>query len=160
MQRRWKKKKKRENRVSRAAKVCSLSRLQPQPAIDDDYLFRNSQSSKYKLNSSFHITHPFTQPITPQSLSLQSYADVPLTPGISTSSFLEATEGVTKLFDLLGSTAFSVVKNDMEGNLKKIRERFLATPDLSSTLQDLVRNEGKPGDKKRVATEGLLWLLR
>jgi len=83
-----------------------------------------------------------------------------LSPGISTTSFLEATEGVTKLFDLLGSSAFSVVKNDMEGNMKKIKERFLATPDKSSTLQDLVANEGKPGEKKRTATEGLMWLLR
>jgi hypothetical protein len=30
----------------------------------------------------------------------------------------------------------------------------------SNTLERLVANEGKPGEKKRVATEGLMWLLR
>lgn len=44
---------------------------------------------------------------------------------------------------------------------QKIRDRLLSTgPDLSGTLQLLVKNEGLPGDKKRTATEGLLWLLR
>lgn len=38
--------------------------------------------------------------------------------GIATSEFIEATEGVVKLFDLLGSTAFAVVQNDMNGNIK------------------------------------------
>lgn len=41
---------------------------------------------------------------------------------------------------------------------QKIRDRFLAHPDKSMTLEDLVNNE--KGEKKRVATEGLMWLLR
>ncbi|WFD31365.1 hypothetical protein MSPP1_002400 [Malassezia sp. CBS 17886] len=90
------------------------------------------------------------------------YQDVQITDdGISTSDFIVATEGLVKMFHLLGNSAFVVVQNDMNGNIKKIRERFLATgPDTSGTLQLLVQNEGKPGEKKRVATEGLLWLLR
>lgn len=50
--------------------------------------------------------------------SLQSYADVPLQGGVDTDMFLEATEGLVKLFDLLGSSAFAVVQNDMNGNIK------------------------------------------
>lgn len=47
------------------------------------------------------------------------YQDVPVTAeGISTSEFIDATEGVVKLFDLLGSSAFAVVQNDMNGNIK------------------------------------------
>ncbi|KAN0066433.1 hypothetical protein ACQY0O_000527 [Thecaphora frezii] len=88
----------------------------------------------------------------------KSYADVPTEGGVDTSSFLEATEGLVKLFDLLGNSAFSVVQNDMNGNIKKIRDRLLAAPAKSSTLQALVENES--GEKKRTATEGLLWLLR
>lgn len=42
--------------------------------------------------------------------------------------------------------------------LQKIRTRYDATPSVSATLESLVENE-KP-EKKRVATEGLLWLLR
>lgn len=34
------------------------------------------------------------------------------------SQFLEATEGLIKLFDLLGNSAFVIVQNDMKGNVK------------------------------------------
>jgi hypothetical protein len=62
------------------------------------------------------------------------------------------------IVDVLGSVAFNPVKNDMTGNIKKIRDRQVAAPTLSETLQDLVINELK--DKKHTATEGLLWLSR
>lgn len=41
---------------------------------------------------------------------------------------------------------------------QKIRDRFLSHPDKSMTLEELVINE--KGEKKRTATEGLMWLLR
>ena len=59
---------------------------------------------------------------------------------------------------MLGSVAFNPVKSDMTGNIKKIRDRQLAAPTLSETLQSLVVNELK--EKKHTATEGLLWLSR
>ncbi|WFD36050.1 hypothetical protein MCUN1_002921 [Malassezia cuniculi] len=73
----------------------------------------------------------------------RSYIDVPTANGVDTSEFISATEAVVGLFDLLGTSAFSVVQNDMNGNIK-----------------ELVKNEGAPGAKGRTATEGLLWLLR
>ena len=42
--------------------------------------------------------------------------------------------------------------------MQKVRARYDAAPDLSSTLELLVVNE--KGEKKRTATEGLMWLLR
>lgn len=42
--------------------------------------------------------------------------------------------------------------------VQKVRERYNKTPTESATLESLVENE--KGEKKRVATEGLLWLLR
>ncbi len=42
--------------------------------------------------------------------------------------------------------------------MQKIRDRQLAAPADSETLQDLVRNELKT--KSHKATEGLLWLVR
>lgn len=60
--------------------------------------------------------------------------------------------------DLLGSSAFTVVQNDLQGNVDKIRERLLATPDKSATLQDMVLNE--KAENKTKATQGLLWLSR
>ncbi|KAF2628962.1 glycolipid transfer protein-like protein HET-C2 [Macroventuria anomochaeta] len=92
----------------------------------------------------------------------KSWEDVPVDASkdnaISTTEFLEAAESLTTLFDVLGSAAFKPVKNDMSGNVKKIRDRQLAAPTLSETLQDLVLNELK--EKKHAATEGLVWLNR
>ncbi|KAL2222646.1 glycolipid transfer protein domain-containing protein [Thermoascus aurantiacus ATCC 26904] len=92
----------------------------------------------------------------------RSFADVPIDAAndnaIATTEFLEAAEALTTLFDLLGSVAFNPVKNDLMGNIKKIRERQLAAPAESATLQALVLNELK--EKKHTAAEGLLWLVR
>lgn len=41
---------------------------------------------------------------------------------------------------------------------QKIRTRFLSNPELNKTLESLVENEKH--EKKRTATEGLLWLTR
>ncbi|CAG5153151.1 uncharacterized protein ALTATR162_LOCUS3055 [Alternaria atra] len=92
----------------------------------------------------------------------KSFADVPVDESkdnaISTTEFLEAAESTTTLFDVLGSVAFKPVKGDMSGNIKKIRDRQLAAPAQSETLQELCLNELK--EKKHTATEGLLWLTR
>ncbi|RHZ44042.1 GLTP domain-containing protein, partial [Aspergillus thermomutatus] len=89
----------------------------------------------------------------------RSFADVPVNDNaISTTEFLEAAESLVTLFDLLGSKCFAPVKNDLLGNIKKVRDRQLAAPAESETLQALVLNELKTG--KHVATEGLLWLVR
>lgn len=77
---------------------------------------------------------------------------------INTTQFLEASESLTTLFDVIGGAAFKPVKSDMQGNIKKITDRQLAAPLESDTLQDLVRNELKTG--KHTASEGLLWLVR
>ncbi|KAL8711858.1 MAG: hypothetical protein Q9220_003802 [cf. Caloplaca sp. 1 TL-2023] len=79
----------------------------------------------------------------------KSFVDVPVDSAndnaIPTSDFLEAAESLTTLFGIPTSAS-------------KIRDRQLASPDTSSTLQSLVLNELK--QKKHVATEGLLWLVR
>ncbi|OJJ79987.1 GLTP domain-containing protein [Aspergillus glaucus CBS 516.65] len=92
----------------------------------------------------------------------RSFADVPVDAandnGISTTEFLEAAESLTTLFDVLGSKAFTPVKNDLVGNIKKVKDRQQAAPAESATLQSLVVNELK--EKKHTATEGLVWLVR
>jgi len=97
--------------------------------------------------------------MAPYLETVKSFADVPITDaGVDTMSFLQASDGLVGLFDLLGSAAFSVVQSDLKGNIAKVRARYEATPILSATLESLVENE--KGEKKRTATEGLLWLLR
>ncbi|KAK9316984.1 glycolipid transfer protein domain-containing protein [Lipomyces starkeyi] len=89
----------------------------------------------------------------------RSFADVPVEAGkVSTTEFLEAAESLVSLFDLLASAAFTVVQMDMNGNIKKIRDRQLANPVISATLQDIVLSEKV--DKNKTATQGLLWLTR
>jgi len=92
----------------------------------------------------------------------KSFADVPIDTAndnaIPTTDFLDAAESLCALFDALGSVAFSPVKNDITGNIKKLRERQLAAPAESETIQALVINELKT--KKHTATEGLTWLIR
>ncbi|KAK9478143.1 glycolipid transfer protein domain-containing protein [Lipomyces japonicus] len=89
----------------------------------------------------------------------RSFADVPIADSkISTTEFLEAAESLVSLFDLLGSAAFTVVQKDMNGNIKKIRDRQLANPAVSTTLQDIVISEKV--EKNKTATQGLLWLTR
>ncbi|KAG5352596.1 Pleckstrin like proteiny domain-containing family A member [Termitomyces sp. T112] len=97
--------------------------------------------------------------MAPYLETVKSFADVPVTDaGVDTLAFLEAAEGLVGIFDLLGSTAFSVVQNDIKGNIAKVRARYDAARNLSGTLEKLVENEKM--EKKRTATEGLLWLLR
>ncbi|KAL8655179.1 MAG: hypothetical protein Q9210_001051 [Variospora velana] len=92
----------------------------------------------------------------------KSFVDVPIdasnSNAIPTSDFLDAAESLTTLFDLLGSIAFTPVKNDMLGNITKIRTLHLSSPAQTSTLQSLVPYE--LSTKKHTASEGLLWLVR
>ena len=61
--------------------------------------------------------------------------------------------------DLLGSAAFQVVVNDMNGNITKIQKRLAQDPEHSKTLQGMVLEEAKDGGKK-MGTQALLWLSR
>ncbi|KZT10899.1 het-c2 protein [Laetiporus sulphureus 93-53] len=97
--------------------------------------------------------------MAPYLETVKSFADVKVTDaGVDTLEFLQAAEGVVGLFDLLGSAAFTAVQADLKGNIVKVRTRYDATPAQSETLELLVVNE--KGEKKRTATEGLMWLLR
>jgi len=88
-----------------------------------------------------------------------NFANVEVGPdGIDTVQFIQAAEALSQMFTLFNSSAFSVVQNDINGNIKKLRERYEATGEKSKTIELLVKNE--QGEKKRTATEGLLWLNR
>ncbi|KAF8129333.1 het-c2 protein [Boletus edulis] len=91
--------------------------------------------------------------------TVKSFADVPITDqGIDTLAFLEASEGVVRLFKLLENPAFAPVVKDLNGNITKVRTRYLSNPTQSSTLELLTLNE--QSEKKNTATEGMMWLFR
>ncbi|KAG6866400.1 hypothetical protein C0991_004685 [Blastosporella zonata] len=94
--------------------------------------------------------------MAPYFETVKSFADVPITDaGVDTLAFLEASQGVLGLFN---APAFVFVQEDIKGNIQKIRARYNAAPTLSATLEQLVENEKT--EKKRTATQGLMWLLR
>ena len=57
-----------------------------------------------------------------------------------------------------GSHSLPLISQQLTQRHQKIRDRQLAAPAESATLQDLVLNELKT--KKHTATEGLVWLVR
>lgn len=85
-----------------------------------------------------------------------SFVDVEACDSIDVVKFLTATEGVINLFALLNATAFSLVISDMQGNVNKIRVKNAENPAVFVSLQSIV--VGEKADKKKTATEGLLWL--
>ncbi|KIY53549.1 glycolipid transfer protein [Fistulina hepatica ATCC 64428] len=77
--------------------------------------------------------------MTPYFETVKSFADVPIgDDGIDTSAFLEASDGLVLLFDLLGNGVFAFVQNDIRSNIAGVRERFNAHRDASGTLESLV----------------------
>jgi len=79
---------------------------------------------------------------------------------IPTAGFLDACQGIGEFVGFLG-TAFLPVKNDVLGNVNKVRIKYESSPGDCPFLQDIVladlkANNGGMG----LASEGLLWLKR
>ncbi|MFH4976038.1 hypothetical protein AB6A40_002747 [Gnathostoma spinigerum] len=79
---------------------------------------------------------------------------------IPTEQFLKACQGIADFVGFLGA-AFTPVKNDISGNVKKVRAKFETNKERFKYVEDLIDddlavNNGKLG----IATEGLLWLKR
>ncbi|KAF4622224.1 hypothetical protein D9613_008968 [Agrocybe pediades] len=75
--------------------------------------------------------------MAPYFETVKSFADVPFTDdGIETASFLEASDGLVQMFDLLGSGVFGFVQADIRGNIAGVRARH-ATPCLVRLVRGL-----------------------
>jgi len=97
--------------------------------------------------------------MAPYFETVKSFADVSiLNTGVDTQSFLEASDGLVQLFDLLGSGVFGFVQSDIRGNISGVRKRYEATPDASKTIEDLVRAESQ--EQHKHATPCLVRLTR
>jgi len=88
------------------------------------------------------------------------FNDVPISidQDVSTNEFLEATESMTTIFDLLGSAVFTPIKQDLLFNVRRVRTRQQQAPEVSETLQSLVR--GELSLKAQPATEAIIWIVR
>ena len=101
------------------------------------------------------------------SFFIPGFPVVPETKKIETMPFLEACEKIPSLFDLLGGKVFYPVKNDIIGNIEKIKRRYLQNPIQFATLNDVIEVERHETDKKLkakdgngIATNALMWLKR
>nr|CAB3249582.1 glycolipid transfer protein-like [Phallusia mammillata] len=95
------------------------------------------------------------------------FLPVPEDKRIKTLEFIEACEKIPGFFDLLGGRVFAPVKNDVQGNITKIKTRFFECPDKFETLEDIIDVELQEEDKKLktkdgngIATNALMWLKR
>lgn len=74
---------------------------------------------------------------------------------IDPTTFLSSCQVLVKLLESLGS-AFSPVRSDIDGNIKKLNTRLVSHP--SPNLLGLV--EGEKNERTKTATDALLWLKR
>ncbi|KAJ7027094.1 glycolipid transfer protein domain-containing protein [Mycena alexandri] len=97
--------------------------------------------------------------MAPYFETVKSFADVPTAEaGVSTDEFLQASDGLVAMFDLLGAGVFGFVQADIKSNIAGVRERYVATREESTTLEDLVRHEKSLGIKH--GTQCLVRLIR
>lgn len=97
----------------------------------------------------------------------KKFDDIPSDRRVETDKFLACCEEIVKFFDDMG-TVFKPVKNDVEGNIAKIKKRLLENPGKFGTLEDIIDTELAETDKKYkvgkkaegIATNALMWLQR
>lgn len=90
------------------------------------------------------------------------YKFIPLTSDgeIECRQFLDASRGITTLFDHLGR-AFAPVKYDIIGNIEKLEKIYVSDVEKFHTLQDMLQwDMANNPSNSQVAVEALLWLKR
>ncbi|ESK88848.1 het-c2 protein [Moniliophthora roreri MCA 2997] len=97
--------------------------------------------------------------MAPHFETVKSFADVKIIgDGVDTQDFLEASDGLVKMFDLLGSGVFGFVQTDIRNNITGVKERYKSHSFTSKTLENLV--EGEAGEANRHGTACLVRLVR
>ncbi|EIM79286.1 glycolipid transfer protein [Stereum hirsutum FP-91666 SS1] len=97
--------------------------------------------------------------MAPYFETVKSFADVQIVAdGVDSASFLEASDGLVNMFDLLGSGVFSFVQTDLRNNIAGVRMRYDSHQHLSPTLEKLVEVEVQDGHRN--STGCLVRLVR
>eukprot|EP01135_Chromosphaera_perkinsii_P000099 Nk52_evm1s26 gene=Nk52_evmTU1s26 len=98
-----------------------------------------------------------TKITTPMSdVNLSQVGEVP------TEDFLKACDGISMIFDVLGSIKFKMLKDDMCGNINRLRGKYESNRSACATLQSIIQLEIRENthQDKKSCTVGLLWLKR
>ncbi|THV03705.1 glycolipid transfer protein [Dendrothele bispora CBS 962.96] len=96
--------------------------------------------------------------MAPYFETVKSFADIPISDGIDTKSFLEASDGLVMMFSLFGSQVFGFVQSDIRNNINGVRNRYQSSEECSRTLESLAENEAK--EPRRDGTACLVRLIR
>ncbi|XP_054751241.2 pleckstrin homology domain-containing family A member 8-like [Lytechinus pictus] len=92
------------------------------------------------------------------------FVDIQVEPdnSIPTQPFLDACTCIVGVFDALSPTAFAPVKMDVNGNIRKLRQKQSSNPEMFMNLQGMVQQEvrSKTTQVKNSATDALMWLRR
>ncbi|XP_018526783.1 glycolipid transfer protein [Lates calcarifer] len=91
------------------------------------------------------------------------FKELPPDKSVDTKLFLDTVSHIPAFFDCLGSTVFSVIKSDINGNITKIRGVYMKDPAKYVTLQDILvaEREAHAAEWPKVgATLALMWLKR
>ncbi|KAF8902156.1 glycolipid transfer protein [Mucidula mucida] len=76
---------------------------------------------------------------------VKSFADVPIhDDGIDAHAFLEASDGLVGMFDLLGSGVFGFVQSDIRNNIRDVRTHYHAL-ERPKTVEVMLPGWGDPG---------------
>ncbi|KAK0450345.1 glycolipid transfer protein [Desarmillaria tabescens] len=71
--------------------------------------------------------------------TVKSFADVPIHPdGIDTRAFLEASDGLVGMFDLLGTGVFGFVQADIQSNIKDVRAQYESLDPAPMTVERII----------------------
>ncbi|XP_078700592.1 pleckstrin homology domain-containing family A member 8-like isoform X1 [Branchiostoma floridae x Branchiostoma belcheri] len=93
-----------------------------------------------------------------------SFTDVRLTVSgdIPTAPFLDACNDMLPFFDHVGGPAMAPVKMDVQGNIRKLTQKYSTNPAAYSTLQDIIKQEMATNTTqvKNSATDAIMWLKR
>uniref|UniRef100_A0A4W3JXH0 Glycolipid transfer protein a n=1 Tax=Callorhinchus milii TaxID=7868 RepID=A0A4W3JXH0_CALMI len=107
-------------------------------------------------------THPYRASAMAMLMEHQ-FKQLPADRQIDTKSFLDSVSHLPPFFDCLGSTVFSPIKSDVNGNISKIKAVYESNPVKYKTLQLILE-----GEKEQHSTEwpmvgatlALMWLKR
>ncbi|XP_015240583.1 PREDICTED: glycolipid transfer protein-like [Cyprinodon variegatus] len=90
------------------------------------------------------------------------FKELPADKSVDTKTFLDNVSSLPSFFDCFGSSVFSIIKKDLNGNITKIKAVYVQDPAKYATLQNILEAEREAHKEwpKVGATLALMWLKR
>ncbi|XP_038152732.1 glycolipid transfer protein-like [Cyprinodon tularosa] len=90
------------------------------------------------------------------------FKELPEDKSVDTKTFLDNVSSLPSFFDCFGSSVFSIIKKDLNGNITKIKAVYVQDPAKYATLQNILEAEREAHKEwpKVGATLALMWLKR